>query len=340
MGSPSSTTLHHLCRGRRRRRHQPRLQREPRPLGEGVVNARRHHPQLRGRCDPVDASGSPTRRRSCPATGGPSRWARRRAIRGPSRTWGSSTTRPRWSIPAPAIRTRPRTPTTAASTTSCRTSGASSFAAGSFTCSRSRSSPTPISAAALPLGTTWDVQWVPIADPTAATHVHVHPGRGARRRALPPPRGRLVGRPHGILPVHRRGQPAGGAGLRVTTRGTRPSSSIYDAPTLQRLRQSGQHDRDAARRPTPVRGQRRRPGPVSGRRAAAWASRSTAGSSRSRSTTWCWLRRTTRRCPPATTARTSGRGRATAPTASGCSRTSRRPQIRRDHRPLRGAGPL
>jgi secreted PhoX family phosphatase len=54
--------------------------------------------------------------------------------------------------------------------------------------------------AAYALGTTWDVEWVRIDDPTAAT-ILLPAGVGQRRRALCPARGMLVGRPDRLLPV-------------------------------------------------------------------------------------------------------------------------------------------
>ena len=181
-----------------------------------------------------------------------------------------------------------------------------------------------------PLGTTWDVQWVPIADPTAATmstFAQGVAGGGARFRRL---EGAWWGDRRDTS-VHRRRQPAGGAGLRVRPEAGDPQAHLRRAD-LQRLRNPDNMTvtprgglllcEDNAGQPFP---------PAS-------------GYSDSRPTAQLHVRDEQRRagralnprCPRATTARTSGRGRATAPTASGCSSTSRR-RGSRSRSPANGA---
>ena len=111
--------------------------------------------------------------------------------------------------------------------------------------------------AAYPIGTRWDVKWVRIDDPTAATQSCYAQGAakgGARFSRL---EGCLVGRQDGLLPDDQRRRRRRRTGLRV-----RPARRNGDAHLRRaerdRRRQSRQHHRDAAWRAPSVRGRRRK----------------------------------------------------------------------------------
>jgi uncharacterized protein len=124
---------------------------------------------------------------------------------------------------------------------------------------------------AWPIGTTWDVRWVRIDDPTAATESCYAQGAakgGARFSRL---EGAWWGERTGFFLSTQWRQRRRGAGVRVQPVGRDAPCHLRRAE-LDRPRQPRQHHRDAAGRVAPLRGRRRQPvhrGRATGRSDAA-----------------------------------------------------------------------
>ena len=208
-----------------------------------------------------------------------------------------------------------------------------SIRAGASTCWRSRTSPNADLGAFWPIGTTWDVKWVRIDDPLAVTAVLLRAGRRQGRRALQPSRRRVVGPPHRLLPLDQRRQRRRRPGVRVRPARRDAEGDLRRAERRERG-QPGQHDRHAARRPAAVRGRGRQR--LHRRRAPRRPDAARPGVHVRDEQHQPDQRLQRRRSGRATTGRTSGPARATAPTAAGCSPTSRR-RASRSRSPVRGA---
>ena len=231
----------------------------------------------------------------------------------PSRTWGSSTTRPRWSIRGHPYQTE--------GVFDCgfykfvQQAGQAHSRRAALHAQGQRSSPTPISAAAFRSARRGTCRGADRRS-DGGDHVHVRPGR------LPPPSRAPGGATARNFPVHQQGQPSGRGRSSSTTRGTRPSSSS----TTRRPSTDSTIRSDVT--VTPRSGLLLCEDNAGGQQTATQQQ-----SGASPSTTWCWLPAEV----PAGDYRQNEWAGACSPTARGCSRTSRR---RGSRSALRGAGPL
>ena len=124
-------------------------------------------------------------------------------------------------------------------------------------------------------GQTWDVEWVPIDDPEATTQSYFSRALGAGRRAVPPARGCVVGRPRRATSSRPTAASAREGQVFEYDPADRDAQADLRLADRQRSRQPRQHHGDAARRPAALRGQRHESG-SSRTASASSASRSTA----------------------------------------------------------------
>ena len=234
----------HLRQRRRRRDDQPSVRCQEREVAGGLVVARGHGAQLRGRGDALgdmDLAGRDHQRR---ATAGASRSARRRiarsAVRRRCTTWDASRTRRRWSIRETGFVYETEDSSDCGFYRFVPYSRGKLMRGGKLYMMSVKNDPNADLGGNIPVGTTWDVRWVRIDDPAATLQSCFAQGSakgGARFRRL---EGAWWGDGVGYFVSTDGGSVARGPGLRVRSSG-RDVEADLRLSGRDGSRQPGQH---------------------------------------------------------------------------------------------------